>query len=52
MAVEVYFLASMKLAYCRQENKTKQNTTWELKVKFYLGQNEDYCPGDNTAYSA
>ena len=30
----------------------KRCTTWELRVKFYLGQNEDCSPGDSTADSS
>ena len=25
-----------------------KNTTWELRIEFYLGQNEDCSPGDST----
>ena len=30
----------------------KKCTTWELWVKFYLGQNEDYSPGDSISDSS
>ena len=32
--------------------KKQKCTTWELWVKFYLGQNEDYSPGDSIADSS
>ena len=30
----------------------KNCTIWELWVKFYLGQNEDYSPGDSISDSS
>ena len=33
------------------EKKTKKNTTRELWVNVYLGQNEDYSPGDSLSDS-
>ena len=30
----------------------KKKCTWELWIKFYLGQNEDYSPGDSTSDSS
>ena len=31
------------------KKKKKKSTTWELQVKFYWGQNEDYSLGDSTS---
>ena len=34
------------------QNPGKKCTTWELQVKFYLGQNEKCSPGDSTSDSS
>ena len=36
----------------RRGIKKKKKHMWELWVKFYLGQNEDYHPGDSPSGSS
>ena len=37
---------------CSGVCQLKRWTKWELQVKFYFGQNEDFSPGDSTSDSS
>ena len=51
-AIRVASSAYLRLLIFLPSCRLKRRTTWELRVKFHLGQNEDCSPGGSTSDSS